>query len=238
MGMGQDIDLAQFVLQLEKAIAGGVATLDGSAKVPKNQISLTASDVGAIATETDPTVSSFTKGLTTNDAVLTAVNASSGTISTNKLPDLSWNKITTDIPTPITVLRNNQTPPNWSYWLFGNFYGQYWELMQAAISSVANTIALRTSNGSIFGSRLVANGGTQSTSTTTGDSVVSGGQGVWGDQYVGGSINGGSFNLSALNTAPASSASIGIVGQIRIDANHIYICTAVNTWKRVAITTW
>jgi len=36
--------------------------------------------------ESDPTVSSFTKGLSSNDAVLTAVNNSSGTISASRLP--------------------------------------------------------------------------------------------------------------------------------------------------------
>lgn len=86
MGMGQVIDINEFVRQIEKAVAGGVATLDNSSKIPKSQIDLTASDVGAIATETDPTVSSFTKGLTTNDSILTALNAASGLISSNRLP--------------------------------------------------------------------------------------------------------------------------------------------------------
>lgn len=46
------------------------------------------------------------------------------------------------------------------------------------------------------------------------------------------------FYLSALNTAPASATATGTTGEIRIDANYIYICTATNTWKRVAIATW
>lgn len=46
------------------------------------------------------------------------------------------------------------------------------------------------------------------------------------------------FYLSALNTAPASASATGTTGEIRIDANYIYICTATNTWKRVAISTW
>ena len=45
-------------------------------------------------------------------------------------------------------------------------------------------------------------------------------------------------NLSAVNTAPATASSTGTFGEIRIDTNYIYICTATNTWKRVAITTW
>jgi hypothetical protein len=46
------------------------------------------------------------------------------------------------------------------------------------------------------------------------------------------------YKLSALNTAPATASSTGTLGEIRIDANYIYICTATNTWKRVAIATW
>jgi hypothetical protein len=36
----------------------------------------------------------------------------------------------------------------------------------------------------------------------------------------------------------ASAAAQGIVGEIAIDANYIYVCTATNTWKRVAVATW
>lgn len=44
--------------------------------------------------------------------------------------------------------------------------------------------------------------------------------------------------LRTLNTAPASASATGTTGEIRIDANFIYVCTATNTWKRVAIATW
>ena len=39
-------------------------------------------------------------------------------------------------------------------------------------------------------------------------------------------------------TAPASATSTGLAGQIATDANYIYVCTATNTWKRVAIASW
>ena len=53
-----------------------------------------------------------------------------------------------------------------------------------------------------------------------------------------GSILSESFNLSALNTAPASAVDTGILGQIRITSDYIYVCTATDTWVRTAITTW
>lgn len=55
---------------------------------------------------------------------------------------------------------------------------------------------------------------------------------------VNGTARASQFYLSALNTAPASATATGTVGEIRVDASYIYICTATNTWKRSAITTW
>lgn len=55
---------------------------------------------------------------------------------------------------------------------------------------------------------------------------------------VAGSIKATQFKLSALNTTPATSGATGKLGDIRIDANYIYVCVATNTWKRSAISTW
>jgi hypothetical protein len=38
--------------------------------------------------------------------------------------------------------------------------------------------------------------------------------------------------------APATTGATGTAGDIRYDADYIYVCTATNTWKRVAIATW
>ncbi len=37
---------------------------------------------------------------------------------------------------------------------------------------------------------------------------------------------------------PASASDAGTTGQITWDADYIYVCTATNTWKRAALTTW
>jgi hypothetical protein len=37
---------------------------------------------------------------------------------------------------------------------------------------------------------------------------------------------------------PASAAATGATGEICWDANYIYVCTATNTWKRSALSTW
>ena len=49
-----------------------------------------------------------------------------------------------------------------------------------------------------------------------------------------------SANQIAVSTAqtPASATAAGTTGTICWDASYIYVCTATNTWKRVAIATW
>lgn len=60
-----------------------------------------------------------------------------------------------------------------------------------------------------------------------------------GDAYFSnGFVQADAFRLNALNTAPASAADTGTTGEIRIDSDFIYVCTATNTWKRTAIATW
>lgn len=44
--------------------------------------------------------------------------------------------------------------------------------------------------------------------------------------------------LNTPTATPASAAAAGTAGDIAWDASYIYICTATNTWKRVAIATW
>lgn len=39
-------------------------------------------------------------------------------------------------------------------------------------------------------------------------------------------------------TVPGSAGATGTTGQIAYDGSFIYVCTATNTWKRVAIATW
>lgn len=45
-------------------------------------------------------------------------------------------------------------------------------------------------------------------------------------------------NLYTTAAAPASATATGTFGEIRADADYIYVCTATDTWKRVAIATW
>ncbi len=50
-------------------------------------------------------------------------------------------------------------------------------------------------------------------------------------------VNSDSIRLRTAKT-PASATATGTQGQIAWDANYMYVCTATNTWKRVALATW
>jgi hypothetical protein len=58
--------------------------------------------------------------------------------------------------------------------------------------------------------------------------------------FAGTVIANASSNAFRITTAqtPASAAATGTAGTIAWDTSYIYVCTATNTWKRVAIATW
>jgi len=53
-----------------------------------------------------------------------------------------------------------------------------------------------------------------------------------------GTLTDGQMDIAALNTAPASASAAGTLGEIRYTADYIYVCTATDTWKRSALSTW
>lgn len=62
---------------------------------------------------------------------------------------------------------------------------------------------------------------------------------TWGiDVVTQGSHEAESYQVTALNTAPASASATGTVGEVRYTADYIYVCVATDTWKRTAIDTW
>jgi hypothetical protein len=61
---------------------------------------------------------------------------------------------------------------------------------------------------------------------------------VGGAATFAGAVTIGGTVIHTLSATPASATAAGTVGTMSWDANYIYICTATNTWKRVAIATW
>ena len=67
---------------------------------------------------------------------------------------------------------------------------------------------------------------------------------IWGNFATGNvniqndlTIGGDTLKVTTART-PASATAVGTAGEICWDASYIYVCTATNTWKRVAIATW
>lgn len=47
-----------------------------------------------------------------------------------------------------------------------------------------------------------------------------------------------SYLLGSSGTAPTTSSSSGVQRQVEFDSNYIYVCTATNTWKRAALSSF
>lgn len=45
------------------------------------------------------------------------------------------------------------------------------------------------------------------------------------------------FIFGGMHT-PTSATDVGVAGMVCFDASYIYVCTATDTWKRVALATW
>lgn len=67
--------------------------------------------------------------------------------------------------------------------------------------------------------------------------ISNSGANAWKGVSVVGSVTAQTLIESTTHT-PSSAADTGTTGQIAWDTGFVYICTATNTWKRVAIATW
>jgi len=96
----------------------------------------------------------------------------------------------------------------------------------AATNSAASQFGFWTYNGSSWGERMRLD---SSGRLLVGTSSDSGGALL--------QVNGDRIRIATAKT-PASATDTGTAGEICWDASYIYVCTATNTWKRTAISTW
>jgi hypothetical protein len=83
------------------------------------------------------------------------------------------------------------------------------------------------------GALTIGNGTAATNVAIGGGNINAGGTGTFaGAVTIAGTV------IHTLSATPASASATGTVGTMSWDANYIYICTAANTWKRVAIATW
>jgi hypothetical protein len=104
------------------------------------------------------------------------------------------------------------------------------------VANSLNRISVNTANTTVISAAAGANAVRVNAANSSG----TGGLEVWNGAASAAkvaSISGtGVLNVPSL--PPASAAAAGTAGDVAWDAGYIYICTATNTWKRVAIATW
>lgn len=52
------------------------------------------------------------------------------------------------------------------------------------------------------------------------------------------SVGGAFLGMAQIVAAPASAGASGEPGQIAYDGSYLYVCTATDTWRRIAHATW
>lgn len=102
---------------------------------------------------------------------------------------------------------------------------------------VGQNFVVNVNDGSGIVPALVINSSTQQTgiftATPTATLDVNGSTNIRGNLTVQ-----GTYITITTNLTPASSSAAGQPGQIGWDSNYIYVCTALNTWKRAQLSTW
>jgi hypothetical protein len=114
-----------------------------------------------------------------------------------------------------------------------------------SVGTTSNFVGAATFS-SFTNSGTAAIGGTltcSSTVTITAPLIVSG---INSSSSINIGVGAGLFAINAditslrlpTSVTPASAAASGVTGDVRWDANFLYVCTATNTWKRTALSTW
>jgi hypothetical protein len=117
--------------------------------------------------------------------------------------------------------------------------------LNTAIGMKAGALITTGSSNIMIGANVDAQSATSSNQLNIGDWIY----GAAGDIGIGvlaptakldvnGAINATSFKVTAMNTAPSSATDTGTLGEIRVVADFIYVCTATDTWVRSALATW
>jgi len=112
------------------------------------------------------------------------------------------------------------------------------EIDASGVADIADTLTLSkvTGTGLQVDSNAIVDGVLYLNKATGNGLEVTANILVGGSVAAFGTLAGNSLNIA--QSTPASASATGITGTIAIDANYIYVCTATDTWKRVAIATW
>ena len=110
----------------------------------------------------------------------------------------------------------------------------------AGTGGALNTVGLRVNNTGLTIRQSIPVGWAAGTAINTGIDVALARDSAGVVKVTDGSTGDGTISgqLRAVGTAPASASATGTAGDIRYDADYIYVCTATDTWKRAALATW
>jgi hypothetical protein len=241
------------------AYIGGAMNLAGALTYGGVTLSNSVTGTGSMVLSAGPTLTGTITAAAANfsgaNTIVTGTTGPGLTISTTNAGNLDATLRVQNLGTTantaagIEFITNNTTPATRTA---AALYGQMTtttagaEIGQLIIATRHAGIA-SGSNAMVIGDTgiVTLNSTTASTSTTTGSLVNAGGFGNAGAAYIGGILNVAGATatfagtvIHTLSATPASASATGTTGTISWDASYIYICTATNTWKRVAIATW
>jgi len=110
----------------------------------------------------------------------------------------------------------------------------------AGTGGALNTVGLRVNNTGLTIRQSIPVGWAAGTAINTGIDVALARDSAGVVKVTDGSTGDGTISgqLRAVGTAPATASATGTAGDIRYDADYIYVCTATDTWKRAALATW
>lgn len=190
-----------------------------------------------IATETS---SSGTKtiNIATGGLSGSAANVTIGALAANSRIDLNAN-VYLNSTTLVKAIENAQA----GTFAVSFFNGQTSGAINI-VSGASFTGNLNLANNANFnGTVSIAAGATASGSTKTVNIGTAGLSGSISNVNIGSTTGAsnttfGGNVIFAKTATPASATATGTTGTIVWDANYVYVCTATNTWKRTAISTW
>ena len=231
-----------YPFDLTYSSSSGIAT-----SITKTQTALNGSDLGDGALSMGYTISGSGSGteLVSRVFSLSASHSyTSGTITNMRVFNLATNSAASTTTTNMDALYiENGT----SAGIVTNYRGILINNTQGTSRAglVVNSIAAGTNRAYVLLGTSAIPSGTWSIYSSNADKSYFNGNVLIGTTTDGGyklDVNGtaraNQFQLSALNTAPASATATGTTGEIRIVNGFIYVCVATNTWQRAAISTW
>jgi hypothetical protein len=91
-----------------------------------------------------------------------------------------------------------------------------WKILDDSANEYMSVVSTTSDKKVVFGQKVTVTG----TLTCSNDIDMTGGNSIF------------------KSNTPASASATGVAGTITYDASYVYVCTATDTWKRVAIATW